>query len=137
MSTENEKVIHAWVDLLTGKRFNDFFTVWKEDFVLRPGAGFKEARTMEEFVSLAGIFATACPDAKTELLSMSSSGDLVHAHFVSTGTHTGPFMSVPATGKEIKIWTMGVFRIEDGRIAEEWVIDDYASVLAQIGALPE
>jgi hypothetical protein len=30
-----------------------------------------------------------------------------------------------------------MYRIEDGRIAESWHIEDFATLLGQIGSLPE
>lgn len=49
------------------------------------------------------------------------------------GTHTGTFMGIPATGKRVKIPYMDFWRIEDGRIADNPVSVDFASVMMQLG----
>lgn len=54
-----------------------------------------------------------------------------------TGTHDGPMMGVPATGRAVKIDGIGIFRFnEEWKVAENWAVIDVAGLLAQIGALP-
>jgi len=48
-------------------------------------------------------------------------------------THSGEFMGIAASGKRIKISYMDFWKVSDGRIADNWVSVDYASVLAQLG----
>ena len=42
-------------------------------------------------------------------------------------------MGIPATGKRVKIPYMDFWRIEDGRIADNPVSVDFASVMMQLG----
>ncbi len=48
-------------------------------------------------------------------------------------THSGEFMGVAATNKRVKIAYMDFWKVSDGRIEDNWVSVDYASVLAQLG----
>ena len=45
-------------------------------------------------------------------------------------------MGIPATGKPIAVEALSVFRIADGKIAEEWTVWDALGLLQQIGAVP-
>lgn len=49
------------------------------------------------------------------------------------GTHSGIFMGIAPTGKRVKIPYMDFWKIEDGRIKDNWVSVDFAHVLAQLG----
>ncbi len=49
------------------------------------------------------------------------------------GTHSGAFMGIPATGRRVTIPYMDFWQVEDGRIKDNWVSVDFASVLAQLG----
>jgi len=49
------------------------------------------------------------------------------------GLHTGTFMGIAPTGKRVKIPYMDFWRIEDGRIADNPVSVDFASVMMQLG----
>ncbi|GGL61301.1 ester cyclase [Wenxinia marina] len=48
-------------------------------------------------------------------------------------THTGAFMGIAPTGKRVTIPYMDFWKVEDGRIKDNWVSVDFASVLAQLG----
>ncbi len=48
-------------------------------------------------------------------------------------THSGPFMGIEATGKKVTIPYMDFWEVRDGKIADNWVSVDLASVLAQLG----
>lgn len=48
-------------------------------------------------------------------------------------THSGAFMGIAPTGKRIRIPYMDFWRVEDGRIADNWVSVDFAEVLHQLG----
>jgi predicted ester cyclase len=49
------------------------------------------------------------------------------------GTHSGNFMGILPTGKRVRIPYMDFWRIENGRIAENWVSVDLPLVLRQLG----
>ncbi len=64
---------------------------------------------------------------------MVAEGDLVATHFTSTGTNAGSFLGNPPTGKQIRINEMSIYRIVDGKIAEQWLIPDLLSLNQQLG----
>jgi hypothetical protein len=41
---------------------------------------------------------------------------------------------VPANGRSVDIAVIGIYRIEGGRIAEHWALNDLLGLLRQIGA---
>jgi len=45
-------------------------------------------------------------------------------------------MSIPPTGKEVEFTGISVYRIEAGKIAEEWTVEDELGLMRQIGAFP-
>jgi len=75
----------------------------------------------------------AFPDWTEEIKHIVAEGDLVVIHFVSTGTNEGSFLGNPPTGKPIQINEMSIFRIVDGKIAEQWLIPDLLSLNQQLG----
>lgn len=62
--------------------------------------------------------------------------DKVVARFTLTGTHSGTFQGIPATGKRVTFPATDIYRFEDGRIAEGWALMDFLSFLQQVGAAP-
>jgi predicted ester cyclase len=63
-------------------------------------------------------------------------GDKVVENWVFTGTHTGDFLGIPATGKRITVRGLEIWRLEAGLIVERWGVVDAAGVLEQLGLLP-
>lgn len=63
-------------------------------------------------------------------------GDMVAWHARMSGTHEGAFMGIEPTGKAVTIEGIGMQRIVDGKIAEEWDIIDEMGLMQQIGVVP-
>jgi predicted ester cyclase len=83
-----------------------------------------------------GFIRGAFPDMKLTIEEMIASGDRVWARLTGRGTHQGPFLGIPPTGKSIVITVMDECRFENGQIVEHWGVADQLAVMAQLGALP-
>jgi predicted ester cyclase len=64
------------------------------------------------------------------------SGDCAWARMSATGTHDGPFMGHPPTGRRMRIDVFDVIRVADGRMVEHWGVPDRLGVLMQLGLVP-
>lgn len=60
-------------------------------------------------------------------------GDWVSCFGHIEATHSGPFMGQAASGRRVTIPYMDFWHLREGRIADNWVSVDLASVLAQLG----
>ena len=81
-------------------------------------------------------FRAAFPDAVITIEDMVAEGDRVAARWTMRGTHTGEFNGIPATGRPFTMAGFGLMRIQDGRIAELWHLEDDLAVLRQLGIIP-
>ena len=79
----------------------------------------------------------AFPDWAEEIRQIVAEGDFVSTHFTSSGTNEGSFLGNPPTGKRIHINEMTIYRIVDGRIAEQWLIPDLLSFNQQFGLISQ
>ena len=52
------------------------------------------------------------------------------------GTHKGEFFGVSATNREVTARTIGIVRIADGKIVEEWENMDEMGFMQQLGVMP-
>ena len=62
----------------------------------------------------------ACPDLKITYGPMVAEGDLVSVLWVFRGTDSARVGWVPATGAKIEVKGITIWRIDDGRIRDEW-----------------
>jgi predicted ester cyclase len=64
-----------------------------------------------------------------------ASNDTVAMRVTLRGTHDGDFVGIEPTGKTFEVTNMVFTRVEDGRIAERWVLPDMLGMLSQVGAI--
>jgi len=68
-------------------------------------------------------------------------GDSVVAEYLLIGTHTGPMPSprgvIPPTGKSIRVPSIAIYELRDGKLARSRGQFDQLTFLAQLGLLPE
>ena len=62
-------------------------------------------------------------------------GDRVACRWVRYSLHDGEFMDTPATGKEVTIKGISIYRLVDHKVVEEWLEIDLFDLLRQIGAI--
>jgi len=62
--------------------------------------------------------------------------DLVALRTIITGTHTGDWAGVAATGNAIQTSASHIFRVDEDRLVEHWPVLDTYRILVAIGAIP-
>ncbi len=88
-----------------------------------------------------GMF-TAFSDFHMERGLAFGQDDWVFASYVLTGTHDGPLpgpdgQAIPPTNRAVRLEMAAAVRFENGRIAEERIFFDRASMMAQLGLGPK
>jgi len=77
----------------------------------------------------------AFSDYSMELVDMIGEDDKVMAIAKRTGTNTGEFLGLPPTGKIVKMFRVALYRVENGKVAEMWGMDDWFGQFQQLGIL--
>jgi predicted ester cyclase len=80
--------------------------------------------------------ASAYPDAHVTIDDMIAEGDQVVTKKTFSGTNTGEFAGMPATGRPVTIQYVDIMRIRDGRIVEHWLSMDQLAWMQQLGLAP-
>ena len=78
----------------------------------------------------------ALSDVRFEIQDTMAQGDRVAVRLISSAIQTGPFMSMPATGRRYEIEEIHIFRIVGERVAEHWHQMDGLGMLRQLGLMP-
>ncbi|CCH32737.1 ester cyclase [Actinosynnema sp. NPDC047251] len=76
---------------------------------------------------------TGFPDLRMRPRLVTANEDHVSVAFTVSGTHTGPFLDAPPTGRAFRVSGVEVFRFADGRVAERWGLTDDMGILVQLG----
>ncbi|HVL51410.1 MAG TPA: ester cyclase [Actinomycetota bacterium] len=62
-------------------------------------------------------------------------GDKVVTRLRGVGRHEGELAGIPASGNELDVKAVSIYRVRDGRITEHWSAVDTAANLAQLGVI--
>ena len=79
---------------------------------------------------------SAFPDLRVTIEEVIASGDRVARRFTLRGTHHGPYLGLPATGRVVVTTGIAIDRVVGGCLAESWLIIDALALFRKVGAVP-
>lgn len=142
----NLDLVHRMVDSLNVHEVEGQNQFWLDDMIWRGPPGFGTLYGLESFKrDELEVFFTAFPDfdgvMTTDIDAGGSSIELADDGWVAatgtvTGTHRDEWFGVPPTGKRIKMRYSDFWRVENGKLAENWVMIDHVGVFEQLGVDP-
>jgi steroid delta-isomerase-like uncharacterized protein len=80
----------------------------------------------------AEVMQRAFPDIAGRIQDIVAAQDRVAVRLTFTGTHSGEFLGIPATGRKVEYASHEFYRLAGGLIAEEWICSDTATLMRQI-----
>ena len=83
------------------------------------------------------VMRAAIPDLSCDIEQMIVAGDRVVAHLRFRGHFTGRFKQTQGQGQTINFIATDIYRIADGRIVENWHIEDNLTLQQQLGLIVE
>ncbi|QUD90284.1 ester cyclase [Phenylobacterium montanum] len=89
------------------------------------------------FKRVLGVFIEAFPDLHLSIKFMISDGERLAVYLKTSGTHLGPFMGAPATGKRFEASGVDIFAFNaEGLVSQHWGAFDTLGVMLQLGLFP-
>ena len=90
----------------------------------------------EGVLQLGDVLLGAFSEIELDIQDIIEENDKVLVRLQFRGVHDGPFGDYPASGKRFDVAVLDFFRMEDGKIAEQWPAIDNLGLQQQIGMLP-
>jgi predicted ester cyclase len=113
--------------------------IYAKDFVVHNSAG-DSIGGVESFIKDLVDNRAYFPDWSEQVQSIVAEGDLVAVRFLSTGTQSQDIPAVahflpftPNRHRAVRMQEIEIFRVADGKLAEQWDIFDNWDVNAQLG----
>ncbi|MCV9966705.1 ester cyclase [Pararhizobium sp. BT-229] len=135
-SQENIALMRNAFAALSSRDFTSAAEFLSPDFIINLAGMPYQMRGRRTWRKNTETFLNAFPDFQLETQDMFATDDKVAVRFRMTGTHTGEFLGNQPTGKRVDYQSYELYRIADGKIAEEWICSDMLTILTQIGAFP-
>jgi steroid delta-isomerase-like uncharacterized protein len=85
---------------------------------------------------VAAMLRSAFPDQRWDIAELLAEGDHVAMYCTWTGTHDGPFMGIPPTGRRASVPHMYLFQLEAGQVIEYAAVRDDLGMMGQLGLMP-
>lgn len=80
-----------------------------------------------------GALREGFPDMVATVEQQIAEGDMVVVRGTVKGTHNGAFMGLAPTGISAEMDWIDIYRLEDGKIAEIWHVENMGSLMSQLG----
>jgi steroid delta-isomerase-like uncharacterized protein len=133
---ENKAIAQRWLEKLNKKETDGAEELLAADFVCyMPGLPVP-LRGIEAFKQFTSTLWAAFPDFHYTVEEMVAEGDKVDMRWNAHATHTGAFMGIPPTGKQITVTGTNTYRITSGKIVEQRSDYDPWGILRQLGVFP-
>jgi predicted ester cyclase len=80
-------------------------------------------------------FRAAVPDLHAEIDDLVVAGDRASVHLHFHGHFTGLFQNLKGNGQTVDFQAFDLYQVRDGRIVENWHLEDNLTLLKQLGAI--
>lgn len=82
-------------------------------------------------------FRIAVPDLQCTIEDLVVSADKVTARLSFNGTYKGEFMGKTPTGKPVHFFTIDILNVRNGKVVEDWHLEDNLTLMQQLGVVSE
>ncbi len=130
MSLEaNKAIVRKWIEAYN-RRNLDYNAFIAPDYIDHTNKVDREGLKQLFTMGLKGF-----SDWHETIEDIVAEGDKVWVRLSYTGTHTGEFMGLAATGNKITSKAVDIYRVVNGKLAEYWNVTDNVRLFEQIGAI--
>jgi predicted ester cyclase len=121
-TTENKALIRQYLKTISGQA--------------KPPALVKQVVADEILQQHIAGAEAAFPHYEMLVEELIAEGDKVVVRFALRATHQGDFMGIPATGRQVNVPGIIIYRIAADKIVEHWMQFDAMTMMQQLGVQP-
>ena len=132
---DNKALVRRFYEEVWDRGNTDFaFEVFADDYVRHDLRAIEALPGPQGQKKIAEDFRAAFPDLRFVVDLTFGEGDYVAARWTATGTHSGPWGTLEATGRRATFSGVNLYRFEHGKVAEIWNHRDDLGLAEQVGA---
>ena len=130
----NKAIVRRYVEQILNKKRHDLVEEFLTENIEFHGSGIPPG--LEVVKQWFTTYSTAFPDGRTIIEDVVAEDDRVVARTTFNGTHQAEIEGISATGKKVSVPGIIIFRLDNGKIAEGWLLNDNLSLMRQLGVIP-
>jgi len=133
-TAQNIKIVRRFIDeVINGGQIDMIPQLWSKDMVWH-GGSMGEIKGLNNYENFArAAIGGAFSNMHLKVLDVVAANDKVVVYFQNSGKNIKDFMGHQATGKTAAWEGMGIYRIQNGKIAEGWFSEDLLQMFNQLG----
>ncbi|MFC1633346.1 alpha/beta fold hydrolase [Planctomycetota bacterium] len=129
----NKALVQRMIDeVMNQQNLGVIDELFAADYLMHDPAWPTEVKGPEGFKQWAGAMLEPYFADSLITADLIAEGDEVAVHWTWTGTHTGEFMGIPPTGRQIAITGISIHRFANGEFVESWVSYDMLGMMQQL-----
>ncbi len=137
MSTEtNKAIVRRMSEQVWNKRRVDLLEEFYTEDTVFHAASFPSRSGLEAVREGVAMLLNAYPDIQVTIEGEIAEGENVAVRWTKRCTHQGELLGIPPTGKQVSTAGINIYRLVNGKIAEEWLWNDNLSEFQQLGVIP-
>ena len=130
---DNTKTIMTMWDALNSEGEAAFERYFAPTYVRH---AFAKSFGRDEFARIVEQRRQGFSNLQTIIHEVVAEADTIAYRWETVGTHNGPYLAIPATGKKVTTLGITISRFENGLIVEDWASWNELSVLHSLGVMP-
>lgn len=140
VAKSDEELVEAFLTAFVGGDSEAIANLVTEDCVLHQPRQPLDTEGKEAVVKATQTNEGTFTDLAIAVERLMTTGDEVAAYVTASGRNVGPVRmedrEIAPTGRTFEVPQFGHYRIEDGRIAEAWILADALGLIEQLDNLP-
>jgi steroid delta-isomerase-like uncharacterized protein len=129
---QNKELVRRFIAAVDTNDFPKLQELASPDYVLK-APGLSTPMGLQASFEVVKQHYTSFPDWRHTIEDLVAEGDTVAVKVMQKGTQQAEYDGVAATGKEVTMPGVYVFRIANGKIQELWAIEDNLGLYRQLG----
>jgi steroid delta-isomerase-like uncharacterized protein len=129
----HKAIIRRYIEQVLNEQRHDLVEEFLTENIEFHGSGIPPG--LEVVKQWFATFATAFPDGYTTIEDMVADAEKVVTRTTFNGTQQGEMQGIPATGKNVSIPSITIYRLDNGKIAEGWLVSDNLGMMQQLGLM--
>ena len=130
---QNKALIEKMIRELNKGNIESYKQICSTDYLCYSPSATQKPKSLEETIEFGKTLFSAFPDANYTIKDIFVDGDRVIVWNIFSGNHEKEYLGIPATGNKVKVSSILIFRIQNGKIIEEREEADMLGAMMQLG----
>lgn len=135
LTEQNKAAKRRYIAAFNRRDLTVFDELFAAGYTLRP-TGFPEVHGADELKKLVAASFDSLSNVQLTAEDMVAEDDKVATRWTIRAVHSGNFMGVAATGRELSFSGIIIDRFVDGKVVEAWENVDMLGLMRQLGSIP-